>query len=90
LRKDPVLVQRDRSVSELAERRRVHPKDIESYLDRLLRSLNHEPSDVRIAKARCCECGFGFGARRLRTPGKFPRYHGTSIAPPGIHLTEMR
>jgi predicted Zn-ribbon and HTH transcriptional regulator len=88
-RKDliPILVQRDWSVAELAELLQAHPKDIESDLDHLLRSLKHEPYDVRIAKPRCRKCGFEFRSNKLHKPGKCPRCHGTWVEPPRIHLS---
>ena len=87
-RKDliPLLLERGWSVAELAEFLEVHPKDMESDLEHLLRSLKHEPYRVELEKAHCRKCGFAFGTEKLRKPGKCPGCHGTWIEPPRIRL----
>lgn len=87
-RKDliPLLLERSWSVAELAELLQEHPKDVESDLEHLLRSLRHEPYGIEIEKAHCRKCGFAFRSDKLHKPGKCPQCHGTWIEPPRIGL----
>lgn len=82
----PVLLDRPRTLTQLAREVRSTPRDLADDLAHLLRGLAHTEYAAEITPARCRKCGFTFGPDKLLKPAKCPRCRGTWIAEPRIAL----
>lgn len=87
-RKDLVdlLLNHPMSIHDIARQLQLIPKDVESDLKHLLKSLKHEPYRARIEPAHCRQCGFTFHRDKLHKPSKCPQCHGTWITEPRIAI----
>lgn len=74
-----VLLDKPKSVSEIAREVREHPKDIASDLEHFLKSLKHTEYTAIITPAICKKCGFEFDADKLSKPSKCPKCRATWI-----------
>jgi len=91
-RKELIDILRDNPMSlrDLALLLQQSPKDLESDLAHLDRSLRHTPYRLEVQPAECRQCGFVFRRDKLAKPGKCPRCKGTWIRAPRIGIHEDR
>jgi len=69
-------------LSELARAEGVRPKDLESELQHLEKTLRHEGMRLVVEPAECRKCGFRFERRKLHRPGRCPKCRSTWIEEP--------
>ncbi len=74
------------TVSELARRFEVKPKDIEEELEHIRKSIKKEGLTLKITPAQCRKCGFVFNRDKLDKPGKCPKCKGTWIKEPEFRI----
>ena len=82
----PILLERALSVREIARIVGEKPKDVESHVQHLLKSLKHSDYVAVITPAECRKCGFEFSKEKLHKPSKCPQCHGTWVNEPFIQL----
>ena len=87
-RKDliPLLLDNPMSVAQIARLVRETPRDIETDLLHLLKSLKHTEYTGIIEPARCRKCGFEFDPGKLAKPSKCPECKATWIQEPRVTL----
>jgi hypothetical protein len=87
-RKDliPLLLNKPHSVTQIARQVGEPPKDVESDLVHLLKSLKHTAYMAVITPAACRKCGFEFGPEKLRKPSKCPECQSTWLSEAMIEL----
>lgn len=80
-RKDLIdlLLERERTVEDIARLLGERPGDVADDLEHLLKSLKHTPYQYTVQPATCRKCSFSFRAGKLKKPSKCPRCHGTWI-----------
>lgn len=76
----PLLLDRPKTLSQLARETRLKPGDVAGDIEHLLQSLRHLPYRAEWTPARCRKCGFEFDTRKLSRPSRCPECHGTWIA----------
>ncbi|MCP5517606.1 MAG: transcriptional regulator [Verrucomicrobiales bacterium] len=76
----PLLLDRPKTLSQLARETRLKPGEVAEDIEHLLRSLRHLPFRAEWTPARCRKCGFEFDARKLGRPSRCPECRGTWIA----------
>ncbi len=80
----PFLLDRPRTLTQLARELQVPPRTLAPELEHLLRSLPHLGYEAAVTPARCRKCQFVFRADKLARPSKCPRCLGTWITEPRL------
>ena len=82
----PVLLDKPKSVSQIAREVREHPKDVADDLEHLLKSLKHTEYESVVTPAQCKKCEFVFGPDKLTKPSKCPKCQTTWLTEPKIEI----
>jgi len=82
----PVLLDKPMSISQIARQLREAPKDVESDVEHLLKSLKHTEFEALITPATCKKCEFVFGPDKLTKPSRCPKCHSTWLSEPLIEI----
>ncbi|MCS6927729.1 MAG: transcriptional regulator [Candidatus Binatia bacterium] len=88
-----LLLNRPRTVADLAREFEVSPKDIASDLAHLSKTLRKSAYRLKVYPATCRKCGFPFSPEKMTKPGKCPQCKSTWIDDPlveVIHLQERQ
>jgi predicted Zn-ribbon and HTH transcriptional regulator len=71
-----------KTAKELSRELSIGEKEVAAALEKLGRSLEHGPLQLRIEPARCLACGFEFRERsRVSRPSRCPQCRAERIAP---------
>ena len=74
------------TIAEIAAAFEVSPKEVETDLQHLLRTLKKSAYRLKIHPAACRKCAFVFSADKISKPGKCPRCKGTWIEAPLVEI----
>ena len=87
-RKDliPLLENNPMSVAQIARQVGETPREVETDLSHLLKSLKHSDYVAIIEPGRCRKCGFEFDAGKLSKPSKCPECRATWVLEPRVLL----
>jgi predicted Zn-ribbon and HTH transcriptional regulator len=77
-----------RTASSVARELGLRRRDIDDELRHVIRSAEAAGEHIEVVPARCKDCGFVFGADRLRKPGRCPECRGSRILEPLIRIVE--
>jgi predicted Zn-ribbon and HTH transcriptional regulator len=81
-----ILLDKPRKVADLAREFEVSPKDVETDLKHLMRTLKKSTYRLKIYPATCRSCDFMFSTEKMTKPGKCPKCKGTWIDDPLVEI----
>jgi predicted Zn-ribbon and HTH transcriptional regulator len=84
-----LLLDKPKSVSQIAREVREHPKDVADDLEHLLKSLKHTEFEAVVTPAQCKKCEFVFDSDKLTKPSKCPECHSTWLSEALIAIREQ-
>lgn len=84
-----LLLERPRTVADLAREFEVSPKEIAADLEHLLKTLRRSAYRLKIHPATCRRCAFTFSPEKMTKPGKCPQCKGTWIDDPLVEILRL-
>jgi len=81
-----LLLNHPMTAHQIAREKREKPRDIESDLEHLQKSLRHGDYNLIVTPATCRKCGFEFSPEKINKPSKCPKCRETWIADPVFEI----